>query len=127
MTNYHFLPGVVTGLSIGRARPCFGQTIAITRATLMRIGGLPQFAYHLAEDYAIGEAVRCNGLSVVIPPFTVHHACVETTFSQLFAHELRWCRTIRAADRTGHLGAILMHPFPLALFAVLFSFGNPLA
>ena len=27
----------------------------------------------------------------------------------------------------GHLGAILMHPFPLALLAVLFSFGNPLA
>ncbi|BEU26941.1 bacteriohopanetetrol glucosamine biosynthesis glycosyltransferase HpnI [Paraburkholderia sp. 22B1P] len=127
MTNYHFLPGVVTGLSIGLARPCLGQTIAITRTTLMRIGGLPQFAHHLAEDYAIGEAVRRNGLSVVIPPFTAHHACVETTFSQLIAHELRWCRTIRAAARMGHLGAILMHPFPLALLVVLFSFGNPLA
>ncbi|SAL81592.1 Acyl-CoA dehydrogenase-like protein [Caballeronia terrestris] len=127
MTNYHFLPGVATGLSIGRARPCFGQTIAMTRTTLLRIGGLAQFAHHLAEDYAIGEAVRRSGLSVAIPPFIVHHACVETTFSQLVAHELRWCRTIRAADRMGHLGAILMHPFPLALLAVLFSFGNPLA
>jgi ceramide glucosyltransferase len=129
MTNYHFLPGVVTGLSIGRARPCFGQTIAITRTTLARIGGLAQFAYHLAEDYAIGEAVRRSGLSVVIPPLVVDHACVETTFSQLMAHELRWCRTIRAADRSGHLGAILMHPFPLALLAALFSFsfGEPLA
>jgi ceramide glucosyltransferase len=127
MTNYHFLPGVVTGLSIGRARPCFGQTIAITRTTLMRIGGLAQFAHHLAEDYAIGEAVRRSGFSVSVPPFIVHHACVEATFSQLITHELRWCRTIRAADRMGHLGAILMHPFPLALLAVLFSFGNPLA
>ena len=127
MTNYHFLPGVVTGLSIGRARPCFGQTIAITRTTLLRIGGLAQFAHHLAEDYAIGEAVRRSGLSVAIPPFVVGHACVERTFSQLISHELRWCRTIRAADRMGHLGAILMHPFPLALLAVLFSFGNPLA
>ncbi|SAK71036.1 Acyl-CoA dehydrogenase-like protein [Caballeronia catudaia] len=127
MTNYHFLPGVVTGLSIGRARPCFGQTIAMTKTTLMRIGGLAQFAHHLAEDYAIGEAVRGNGLSVAIPPFTVGHACVEATFSQLIAHELRWSRTIRAADPTGHLGAILMHPFPLALLALLFSWGNPLA
>lgn len=127
MTNYHFLPGVVTGVSIGRARPCFGQTIAITRATLLRIGGLAQFAHHLAEDYAIGEAVRSNGLSVAIPPFVVGHACVETTFSQLISHELRWCRTIRAADRMGHLGAILMHPFPLAVLAMLFSSGNPLA
>ncbi|WP_061167364.1 bacteriohopanetetrol glucosamine biosynthesis glycosyltransferase HpnI [Caballeronia hypogeia] len=127
MTDYHFLPGVVTGLSIGRARPCFGQTIAITRATLLRVGGLAQFAHHLAEDYAIGEAVRRSGLSVTVPPFVVRHACVESTFSQLFAHELRWSRTIRAADRSGHLGAIVMHPFPLALLAVLFSFGNPLA
>ncbi|SAL84971.1 Acyl-CoA dehydrogenase-like protein [Caballeronia arvi] len=127
MTDYHFLPGVVTGLSIGRARPCFGQTIAMTRATLLRIGGLAQFAHHLAEDYAIGEAVRDSGLAVVVPPFIVHHACVETRLLQLIAHELRWCRTIRAADRTGHLGAVLMHPFPLALLSVLFSWGNPLA
>lgn len=127
MTDYHFLPGVVTGLSIGRARPCFGQAIAVTRTTLVRIGGLAQFAHHLAEDYAIGEAVRRCGLSVVIPPFIVRHACVETTFSQLIAHELRWSRTIRAADPAGHVGAILMHPFPLALLAALFSLGNPLA
>jgi len=127
MTNYHFLPGVVTGLSIGRARPCFGQTIAITQSTLMRIGGLAQFAHHLAEDHAIGEAVRYSGLAVVVPPFIVHHACVETTLSQLIAHELRWSRTIRAADRTGHLGAIVMHPFPLALIAVLLSSGNLLS
>lgn len=127
LTNYHFLPGVITGLAIGRARPCFGQTIAMTRATLGRIGGLAQFANHLAEDHAIGEAVRRSGLSVAVPPFVVHHACVENTFAQLFAHELRWSRTIRAADRTGHLGSVLMHPFPLALLAILFSFGNPLA
>ncbi|BCQ26309.1 bacteriohopanetetrol glucosamine biosynthesis glycosyltransferase HpnI [Caballeronia sp. NK8] len=127
MTDYHFLPGVVTGLSIERARPCFGQSIAIMRATLQRIGGLAQFGHHLAEDYAIGEAVRSSGASVVVAPFIVSHACVETTFSQLFAHELRWSRTIRAADRMGHLGAVLMHPFPLALLAVLFSSGNPLA
>ncbi len=124
MTDYHFLPGVVTGLSIGRARPCFGQTMAMSKATLLRIGGLAQFAHHLAEDYAIGEAVRESGLSVAIPPFVVRHACVERTFSQLLAHELRWSRTIRAADPTGHLGAVLMHPFPLALLALLFSSGN---
>jgi ceramide glucosyltransferase len=127
LTNYHFLPGVVTGLSIGRARPCFGQTIAMTRATLQGIGGLAQFAHHLAEDYAIGEAVRRSGLSVAIPPFVVHHACVEATFMQVFEHELRWSRTIRAADRMGHLGSILMHPLPLALLAVLFASGNPFA
>ncbi|WP_373322314.1 bacteriohopanetetrol glucosamine biosynthesis glycosyltransferase HpnI [Paraburkholderia adhaesiva] len=123
-TNYHFLPGVVTGLAIGRARPCFGQTIAMTRAMLERIGGLAQFAHHLAEDHALGQAVRRTGASVAIPPFTVQHACVETTFTTLFTHELRWSRTIRAADRSGHLSSTLMHPFVLALGAVLASGGS---
>jgi ceramide glucosyltransferase len=30
-TNYQFLPGVVTGLALGLARPCFGQTTAMRR------------------------------------------------------------------------------------------------
>ncbi|WP_027781398.1 MULTISPECIES: bacteriohopanetetrol glucosamine biosynthesis glycosyltransferase HpnI [Burkholderia] len=127
MTNYHFLPGVITGLFIGRARPCFGQTIAITRATLERIGGLVRFAHHLAEDHALGEAVRQAGAQVVIPSLVVGHACVEETFARLYAHELRWSCTIRAADRPGHLGSVLMHPVPLALLAVLFSGGTAAA
>jgi ceramide glucosyltransferase len=123
LTNYHFLPGVITGVAIGRARPCFGQTIALTRQTLDAIGGLQQFAHHLAEDHALGEAVRRIGKSVAIPPLTVQHACVEDTFADFFTHELRWSRTIRAADRSGHLGAVLMHPLPLAVLAVAFSGG----
>ncbi len=123
LTNYHFLPGVITGVAIGRARPCFGQTIALTRETLNAIGGLRQFAHHLAEDHALGEAVRRIGKTVAIPPLVVEHACVEKTFTEFFTHELRWSRTIRAADRSGHLGAVLMHPLPLALLAVAFSGG----
>jgi len=123
LTNYHFLPGVVTGLAIGRARPCFGQSIAMTRDMLERIGGLAQFAHHLAEDHAIGEAVRRVGAEVSIPTILVRHACVENTFTKLFAHELRWSRTVRAADRSGHLGAVLMHPFALAMLAVALSGG----
>jgi ceramide glucosyltransferase len=122
-TNYQFLPGVVTGLALGRARPCFGQTIALTRDMLERIGGLAQFSHHLAEDHALGMAVRNTGASVAVPSFTVRHACVETTFAALFTHELRWSRTIRAADRSGHLGSTLMHPLALALVAVLASGG----
>jgi ceramide glucosyltransferase len=126
-TNYHFLPGVVTGLAIGRARPCFGQTIAMERTMLERIGGLTQFAHHLAEDHAIGDAVRRTGATVAIPPFTVRHACVETSFAKFVAHELRWSRTIRAVDRAGHLGSVLMHPIPFAMLAVLMSEGAPWA
>jgi ceramide glucosyltransferase len=120
-TNYQFLPSVVIGLALGMARPCFGQTIAMRRETLVGIGGLGQFASHLAEDHAIGEAVRALGEEVAIPPFAIAHACVETSLGKLVAHELRWSRTIRAVDPAGHLGSALVNPFALALLAVLLS------
>ena len=124
-TNYQFLPGVVTGLALGLARPCFGQTIAMRRETLEKIGGFTPFVQHLAEDHAIGEAVRMIGEKVVIPPFTVSHACVETSATQLIAHELRWSRTIRSIDPLGHLGSALIHPLAFALLAVALSGGAP--
>lgn len=122
-TNYQFLPGVVTGVGLGLARPCFGQTIAMRRATLEGIGGLAPFAHLLAEDHAIGEAVRAAGGKVSIPPFAVSHACVEDSLARLVSHELRWGRTIRAVDARGHLGSALAHPLALALLAVLLSGG----
>jgi ceramide glucosyltransferase len=122
-TNYQFLPGVVTGLALGMARPCFGQTIAMRRETLEKIGGFDQFVHHLAEDHAIGEAVRMIGEKVVIPPFTVSHACVETSATKLIAHELRWSRTIRTIDPIGHIGSALIHPLAFALLTVVFSGG----
>ena len=123
-TNYQFLPGVVTGLALGLARPCFGQTIAMRRDTLENIGGLTPFVRHLAEDHAIGEAVRLTGQKVAIPPFTISHACVESSAAQLIEHELRWSRTIRRIDPLGHLGSALIHPFAFALLAVIFSAGG---
>ncbi|MFM0001062.1 bacteriohopanetetrol glucosamine biosynthesis glycosyltransferase HpnI [Paraburkholderia dipogonis] len=123
-TNYQFLPGVVTGLALGLARPCFGQTIVMRRDTLEKIGGFTPFVRHLAEDHAIGEAVRLLGEKVVIPPFTISHACVESSAAQLIAHELRWSRTIRRIDPLGHLGSALVHPFAFALLAVIFSAGG---
>jgi ceramide glucosyltransferase len=98
-----------------------GPTIAMRRATVDKIGGFEQFAHHLAEDHAIGQAVRMAGERVVIPPFSISHACVETNVTSLISHELRWSRTIRSIDPAGHLGSALMHPFAFAMLAIVLS------
>lgn len=126
-TNYQFLPGVILGLSIGMARPCFGQTLAMRRGTLDAIGGFSQFVHHLAEDHAIGEAVRLLGQKVVVPAFTVGHACVENSAARFFAHELRWSRTIRTIDPAGHAGSIMTYPLAFALLFVTVSGGTALS
>jgi ceramide glucosyltransferase len=112
--DVHFLPAVVVGLATGRARPCFGSTIAFRRADLEAIGGFAAVADVLADDYALGEKLRERG-QVVVPPFTVGHVCPERTPAALWHHELRWARTVRTIDPLGHLGSVVTHPLPFAL------------
>lgn len=119
--NTHFLPNVITALSCHLARPCFGSTIALRRETLAEIGGFRAYADCLADDYEIGNAVRATGRAVAIPSFTVGHACHQGSLRQLFLDELRYARTIKTIDPAGYAGAVITHPLPLALFAVLTS------
>ncbi len=115
--DHHFLPSVLVGRALGLAHPCFGSTIALTRSTLTRIGGFEAFGEHLADDYAIGDAVRRLGLRVAIPGGIVAHACTERSLGELVHHELRWARTVRAVDPAGFAGTLFTHPIPLALIA----------
>lgn len=119
--DLHFLPGVLVGTALGLAKPCFGSTIALRAETLQRIGGFDAFADTLADDYTMGEAVRGLGLEVAIAPFVVGHTFAETSFAELFAHELRWVRTIRLVDPWGYAGSIVTHPLPFALAALVLS------
>jgi ceramide glucosyltransferase len=113
--NTHFLPSVMVGTALGLAKPCFGSTIALNREALERIGGFEAFANQLADDYAIGAAVRKAGFSVEIGPAAVGHVCHEETLSDLLSHQLRWARTIRSIDLPGYLGSFVTQPLGLAL------------
>jgi ceramide glucosyltransferase len=119
-TSYDFLPGVLLGVSLGLAQPCFGSTIALTRETLERIGGFAAFADRLADDYEIGRAVRGLGLTLAIPPLSVSHTAGEATPGALLRHELRWARTIRLINKPGHLGSVVTHGFVFALISAVF-------
>jgi ceramide glucosyltransferase len=113
--NAYFLPNVVVARSLGFAQPCFGATIALRRETLDEIGGFHAFADCLADDYAVGQAVRAAGYEVTIPPFSVGHVCFEETAGELLRHQMRQSCTIRSIDPIGYAGAIITHPFALAL------------
>ncbi|HVZ03989.1 bacteriohopanetetrol glucosamine biosynthesis glycosyltransferase HpnI [Hyphomicrobium sp.] len=119
--DQHFLPNVLVGLKLGLAHPCFGSTIALNKETLGRIGGFEAFSNTLADDYAMGDAVRRLGLKVAIPPFTIGHTSSDKSFSELLRHELRWARTIRLVDPIGYAGSVITHPLPFALAALALS------
>ena len=117
--NAHFLPSVVFGMALGLARPCFGSTLALRHQTLAEIGGFMPFVDRLADDYAMGEALRAGGSTISIPPFCVAHMCTQSSPREFWRHELRWARTIKNIDPVGYTGSIVAHPLPWALIAIL--------
>jgi ceramide glucosyltransferase len=121
----HFLPGVMVGVRGHLAHPCFGATIALRRRSLAAVGGFEAFADCLADDFALGEAVRKLGEPVTVLPFAVGHRCNERSLAELWGHELRWASTIRVVDPFGYLGWIALHPLPLALMALALGGGLP--
>jgi ceramide glucosyltransferase len=119
----HFLPNALAGLRTGLAKPCFGSTIALTRSRLAEIGGLEAFADRLTDDYAIGAALRAKGLHIATPDMLVAHSCSESSFLELWRHELRWARTIRSVDPWGYAGSFVTHPLAWSLLAM--AAGSP--
>jgi ceramide glucosyltransferase len=122
--DYQFLPSVLIGVRLRLAHPCLGSTMALMHTTLQRIGGFRAFANQLADDYAIGAAVRNAGMEIGIGAPVVAHSCYERQARDLFGHELRWARTIRAIDPRGFAGSFITYPLPFALlYAALSGFG----
>ena len=116
--NHGFLPQALVAQSLGAQAGCFGATLALRRETLQAIGGLAAIADALADDYALGAAVRHLGLKVVLSPQLVDNIIAEPSLGALFRHELRWARTIRAVAPAGFLGSVVTQPVIPALVAV---------
>jgi ceramide glucosyltransferase len=119
--TYQFLPSVAVGVGLGLAQPCMGSTIALRREVLARIGGFEAFADLLADDYAIGAAVRGTGLRSLVAPVLVAHNCTEHGLAELARHELRWARTIRGVDPAGFFGSGVTYAVPLALLGLFLT------
>lgn len=116
--NHGFLPQALVAESLGTGAGCFGATLALRRDTLEAIGGLAAVADALADDHALGVAVRRIGRKVVLSTHIVDNIVVEPSLGALFRHELRWARTIRSITPAGFLGSVVTQPLIPALLAV---------
>jgi ceramide glucosyltransferase len=115
--NHGFLPQALVAERLGMGAGCFGATMALTRSTLDAAGSLDALANTLADDHALGQAVRRLGLKVELSPYLVDDIVAEASFLGLFRHELRWARTIRLVAPSGFLGSAITYPVPFALLA----------
>lgn len=115
--DWGFLPNAILGESFGRARGCYGATMALRAETLERIGGFRALSVLLADDHALGAAVRQLGLRIVVAPVVPAHVMAEPRLVDLLRHELRWARTVRLLDLPGYAGMVVTFPLPFAVLA----------
>ena len=116
--NHGFLPSVLVGRMFGVDTGCFGATMALERRTLEAIGGFEPFRDVLADDHALGAAVRALGRKVVLSPRLIGTSVGEADLKSLIQHELRWARTIRSIAPLGFAGSAATYPVALALLAL---------
>lgn len=118
--NHSFLPGALLARSLGR-QDCLGATMALRRHTLESVGGLHALVHHLADDAVLGRLVTARGEQVALASTMPETTVPEQHVSHLFAHELRWGRTIHSLAPVGFALSALQYPLFWAGLAVVLS------
>ena len=83
----------------------------------MRLSDAGTHAVTYPAPARIAASEARHGAPVTVLPLAVGHVCDESSFGELWHHELRWALTIRIVDLPGYLGWTVTHAFPLALIA----------
>ncbi|KVE25364.1 ceramide glucosyltransferase [Burkholderia singularis] len=96
-----FAPSVRITHFGGSSRFGFGATLALTRATLDKIGGFHALKDELADDYWLAELPRRFGLRTVLSEVIVATDVTEAKVVPLWLRETRWLRTIRSLNPAG--------------------------
>ena len=117
-----FLPGALLARALGR-RDCLGATMVLRRATLERIGGFAALVDHLADDNVLGQLVRAAGLEVALADTVPLTTVPETRLAELWRHELRWARTIRALAPGAFAASALQYGIVWGMAAAALSGG----
>ncbi len=121
--NQNFASGAALGWAMGR-EDCLGATMALTRETLQRAGGLGTLVRFVADDAILGQQVRALGLRVRLVPSVPATTVDEGGLWGLFRHEQRWARTIRAVEPVLFVTMFVQYPVFWALLALLLGGGS---
>ena len=123
--NEWFLPSVLISDALKDISYCLGATMAVRREILTDFGGFEALANYLADDYMLGQMVSERGYKIHLSHTIVENLSYEPSYKALFLHELRWARTLRAAEPLGYMGTFLTDTLIIAsltaLFALLFT------
>lgn len=123
----HLLTFVVPGnvLAAWSGTPCVvGKSMALPRRVHDAIGGFAAFGDVLAEDQAMGLAVRDAGFRVVLSPVVVENVVERRSLRRALERQVRWGQIRYSFSRSLFAGEVLMNPFPVAVLALLLALAD---
>lgn len=103
-----------------------GAVMAVPTVRLNCLGGFHALVDHLADDYELGNRIAKQGYRIELCPVVVECWDPPMNWRQVWAHQLRWARTIRVCQPGPFAASILSNGtlWPLA-FGLAFGPGMP--
>jgi ceramide glucosyltransferase len=99
-----FAPGVLVAPLAGVSGFALGSTMAFRAGDLARIGGFGVLGDYIADDYQLGCRIAALGRRVHLARLVVETSLSDRSWADVWRHQLRWARTIRAERGGGYLG-----------------------
>ncbi len=84
-----------------------GAVMATRRQQLNEIGGFRALVDYLADDYQLGHQIAKRGYRIELCPVVVECREREQGWREVWAHQLRWARTIRVCQPMPYFFSIL--------------------
>lgn len=108
--NADFWTSVLQAVRLGPMRFALGAVMAVPRTVVRDIGGLRVLADYLADDYELGQRVARSGRRIVLCPVVVDCCNAPQGWGEVWRHQLRWARTIRACRPFAYAASIVSNP-----------------
>jgi ceramide glucosyltransferase len=123
--NADFWSQVLQGKTLLPLDFALGAVMLTRREQLKAIGGFEALADYLADDYQLGNRIaRVAGKEIALCPIVVDCLVHPMNWREVWAHQLRWARTIRACKPVPYFFSILGNSL---LWPALFLAVHPVA
>ena len=106
-TNADFWSQVLQSRTLNPLDFALGAVMATRRQQLNEIGGFRALVDYLADDYQLGNQIAKRGYRIELCSVVVECREREQGWREVWAHQLRWARTIRVCQPVPYFFSIL--------------------
>lgn len=104
-----FVPSTLVAPLVGIREFGLGSTLCFRREDLEKAGGFEAVSSYIADDYQLAKRIVAAGGRALMSEVVVQTNLSEPTWRDVWKHQVRWARTIRASRGDGFLGLPITH------------------